>query len=157
MRAVIARYFLAAYLHRRDLWDGGLHAFLDGEVMDTVAERAGAGALPVLSLVIGDLLRGALTRSGASFAGFQGLYRRLSEIAYWQPLATTIEEVQKADPISPFFGWGRFGQPSPEMRFVACAFSLHRIPSPMTASSRCSSGRPSGSGISSIAMSYNAR
>jgi hypothetical protein len=122
VRAVIARYLLAAYLHRGELWGGGLHAFLDGEVIDTVAERAGAGALPVLSLVIGDLLRGALTRSGASFGGFQGLYRRLSETAYWQPLATTLEEIQKADPIAPFFGWGSFGQPSPEMRFVACAF-----------------------------------
>ena len=122
MRAAIARYLLAAYLCREDLWARGLSAFLDGEVLDTVAERAGAGNLPVLSLVLGDMLQGNLTRSGPSYASFQGLYRQLSDIAYWEPLATTIEQVHKADPIAPVVGWDRFGRPSPEMRFLGCAF-----------------------------------
>ena len=122
VRAAIARYLLAAYLCREDLWARGLSAFLDGEVLDTVAERAGAENLPVLSLVLGDMLQGNLTRSGPSYASFQGLYRQLSDIAYWEPLATTIEQVHKADPIAPVVGWDRFGRPSPEMRFLGCAF-----------------------------------
>ena len=122
VRAAIARYLLAAYLCREDLWGRGLSAFLDGEVLDTVAERAGAGNLAVLSLVLGDMLRGNLTRSGPSYASFQGLYRQLSDIAYWEPLATTIEQVHKADPIAPVVGWDQFGRPSPEMRFLGCAF-----------------------------------
>ena len=122
VRGAIARYLLAAYLWREDLWARGLPAFLGGEVLDTVAERVGAGNLPVLSLVLGDLLHGNLTRSGSSYASFQGLYRRLSEIAYWEPLATTIATVHKADPIVPVVGWDRFGRPSPEMRFLGCAF-----------------------------------
>ena len=123
VRAAIARYLLAAYLWREDLWARrGLGAFLGGEVVGTVAERSGAWGLPVLSAVIADLLRGALTRSGPHYASFQGLYRQLSDIAYWEPLATTVEEVHKADPIAPLVGWDRFGRPSPEMRFLSKAF-----------------------------------
>ncbi len=122
VRAAIARCLLAAYLWRGDLWARALPAFLDAEVLDTVAERAGVGNLPVLSTMIADLLRGALTRSGPHYASFQGLYRQLSDVAYWEPLATTIEEVQKADPIAPVVGWDRFGRPSPEMRFLSRAF-----------------------------------
>lgn len=82
VRAAIARYLLAAYLWRENLWARGLAAFLGGGVLDTVAERAGAWGLPVLSVVIADLLRGALTRSGPPYASLQGLYRQLSDIAY---------------------------------------------------------------------------
>lgn len=122
VRAAIARYLLAAYLCRKDRWGGGLYSFVNGEVTNAVVERAGVWGLPVLCLVIGDLLRGALTRSGQHYASVQGLYRRLTDIAYWEPLATTIEYVHKADPIATLVGWDRFGRPSPEMRFLVSAF-----------------------------------
>ncbi len=118
LRALIARYVLAAYL----AWarpSRQLEAFLS-RVID--ARLPAATQRSQLRLALSELGSGRLRPRGPSFASWQSLYHLLTGVAR-NPLRSDLDRAQGADTIAALFAAFAPRGPTPEMRFVGEALA----------------------------------
>lgn len=116
VRAVIARYILAAYLNQRGA-QGRLKEFLLDTVRRRLARATLPAAFPLLVHGLAELCQGRLGRSVARFSLWQMLYGELSGVLR-RPFPSDLRLVDQCDPIDSFLPLPLEGQPGAEMRLI---------------------------------------